>query len=120
MNLSINLADWKKQAHSVIGSQPQLPDVLYCVAGGTPNECGYLIDLEPEVFERVMNNNYYSSLYPAQATLKMWTEDDKNAQVPPSPKRRQIIFVNSVASLAPIPGYLAYSGSSTLLKEVLS
>ncbi|KAI4865899.1 hypothetical protein F4820DRAFT_418481 [Hypoxylon rubiginosum] len=96
-------------AHSILDSQPQLPDVLYCVAGGTPTECGFLVDLEPQVFERCMTNNYYSSLYPAQAVLKRWIQDDANAEIPPSPKLRKIIFVNSSASLVPVPGYLAYS-----------
>jgi 3-dehydrosphinganine reductase len=82
------------------------------VAGGTPNECGFLIDLKPEVFERCMNYNYYTSVYPAQAMLKMWTQDDKDAKVPPSPRHRQIIFVNSSAALVPVPGYVAYSGTS--------
>jgi 3-dehydrosphinganine reductase len=83
---------------------------VYCVAGGTPSECGFLIDLQPEVFERCMNNNYYSSLYPAQAALKLWTQDDEDAAVPPSPKLRKLVFVNSSASLVPAPGYMAYSG----------
>lgn len=59
-----------------------------------------------------MNNNYYSSVYPAQAVLQMWTQDDKDAKVPPSPRLRQIIFVNSSAALVPVPGYVAYSGKS--------
>jgi 3-dehydrosphinganine reductase len=101
----------RNQAHSVLSSQPTLPDILYCVAGGTPNECGYLLDLEPEVFERAMNNNYYSSLYPTQAVLKLWTDDDKDAAVPSVPKLRKIVYVNSSASLVPAPGYLAYSGT---------
>ena len=89
-----------------------MPDVFYCVAGGTPKECGFLIDLEPDVFERCMNNNYYSSLYPAQAVLKLWVKDDKTASVPPVPKVRRILFVNSSAALIPVPGYVAYSGKN--------
>lgn len=57
-----------------------------------------------------MNNNYYSSLYPAQAALKLWTQDDKDASMPSRPKLRKIVFVNSSASLVPAPGYLAYTG----------
>ncbi|KAI1390362.1 uncharacterized protein F4822DRAFT_233968 [Hypoxylon trugodes] len=98
-------------AHSSIATQPSLPDILYCVAGGTPNECGFLLDLTPEVFERCMTNNYYSSVYPAQAVLKQWVEDDSVSMIPKSPKIRKIIFVNSSASLVPAPGYLAYSAA---------
>ncbi|KAI6093203.1 hypothetical protein F4821DRAFT_253181 [Hypoxylon rubiginosum] len=94
-----------------IASSPQLPDVLCCVAGGTPAECGFLVDLEPEIFKRCMTNNYYSSLYPAQAVLKRWIQDDANAEIPPSPKLRKIIFVNSSVSLVLAPGYLAYSST---------
>ncbi|RYP61587.1 hypothetical protein DL770_009764 [Monosporascus sp. CRB-9-2] len=98
-------------AHSLLASQSQMPDILYCVAGGTPTECGFLVDLEPETFERCMVNNYYSSVYPAQAVLRRWVEDDANAEIPPCPRTRKIIFVNSSASLIPTPGYLAYSAA---------
>ena len=57
-----------------------------------------------------MNNNYYSSLYPSQAILQSWIQDDEDAPVPKTPRLRQIILVNSSASLCPIPGYLAYNG----------
>jgi 3-dehydrosphinganine reductase len=99
------------QAHSTLAAQQQLPDTLYCVAGGTANELGFLIDLEPEDFERCTNNNYYASVYPAQAVLRAWIHDDENAAVPKVPKSRKIVFVNSSASLTPIPGYVAYSGT---------
>ncbi|KAF2445300.1 short chain dehydrogenase [Karstenula rhodostoma CBS 690.94] len=100
-------------AHSTLAAQRELPDTLYCVAGGTANELGYLMDLEPDQIERCMNNNYYSSLYPAQAVLRAWVQDDKSAGVPKSPKARSIVFVNSTASLTPIPGYLAYSAGKS-------
>ena len=87
--------------------------MLYCVAGGTAHELGFLVDVEPEQFETCMNNNYYTSLYPARSTLKAWIEDDKNSkETPPKPKLRKIVFVNSSASLVPTPGYAAYSGKS--------
>lgn len=98
-----------QSARTAITTQPRLPDILYCVAGGTPNELGYLIDLEPETFERCMTNNYYSSLFPAQTVLKLWTQDDEDAKASTMPRLRKIIFVNSSASLVPVPGYLAYS-----------
>ncbi|KAH8648722.1 short chain dehydrogenase [Tricladium varicosporioides] len=102
-----------KTAYTILNSQPRSADILYCVAGGTPNECGFLVDLEPEVMERCMNNNYYSSVYPAQAMMNIWIGEDKESPVPPVPKLRRIIFVNSSATLAPIPGYLAYSAAKS-------
>ncbi|RYO76146.1 hypothetical protein DL766_003881 [Monosporascus sp. MC13-8B] len=76
-----------------------MPDILCCVAGGTSTELGFLLDLEPQVFERCMNNNYYSSVYPAQTVLKRWAKDDENAETPPSPRLRKILFLNSSPSL---------------------
>jgi 3-dehydrosphinganine reductase len=99
------------QAKSTLAAQQQLPDTLYCVAGGTANELGFLIDLAPEEIERCMNNNYYTSVYPAQAVIRAWVHDDQNAAEPAVPKQRKIVFVNSSASLTPIPGYVAYSGT---------
>lgn len=64
-----------------------------------------------------MNNNYYSSLYPARAVLTSWIEDDKAAkETPAKPTLRKIVFVNSTASLVPLPGYLAYSGKSKMVE----
>ncbi|KAL7629712.1 hypothetical protein AAE478_001235 [Parahypoxylon ruwenzoriense] len=96
-----------------MGNAANMPDILYCVAGGTPSECGFLVDLKPEIFERCMVNNFYSSVYPAQAVLKRWVEDDdaNDAEIRPRPRTRKIIFVNSSASLIPTPGYLAYSAA---------
>lgn len=87
-----------------------MPDILYCVVDGTSLECGFLIDLEPEVFEWCMSNNFYSSLYPAQAVLRMWSRDDVDAELPPAPKPKKIVVFNSSAALIPAPGYVAYSG----------
>jgi len=68
-----------------------------------------MLDVEPEVFMRCMNNNSYSSLLPAQSILKSCVEDDKTVSQPPTPQYRRIIFVNSSASLIPLPGYTAYN-----------
>ena len=82
------------------------------MAGGTAQELGFLIDLEPEQFVTCMNNNYYSSLYPTQAVLKAWVNDDQTSEgIPSKPKLRKIVYVNSSASLVPSPGYLAYNGT---------
>ncbi|KAJ4305133.1 hypothetical protein N0V90_000663 [Kalmusia sp. IMI 367209] len=99
------------EVQKALTSQPLLPDVLYCMAGGTAYELGYMIDLEAEQFERCMNNNYYSSLYPARHVLSSWVEDDKKAAVPKTPKQRSIVFCNSSASFMPIPGYIAYNAA---------
>ncbi|KAF2004267.1 short chain dehydrogenase [Amniculicola lignicola CBS 123094] len=97
--------------YEVLSAQPRLPDTLYCVAGGTSTELGFLVDLEPQTFERCMNKNFYSSLYPSQSVLRSWINDDKDAATTAEPRLRKIIFVNSSASLVPIPGYIAYSAA---------
>lgn len=61
-----------------------------------------------------MTSNYYSSLYPTQAVLKWWIEDDAKRNIPKIPTRRKIVFVNSTAPLIPLPGYMAYSGTMAL------
>ncbi|ORX93123.1 hypothetical protein BCR34DRAFT_500123, partial [Clohesyomyces aquaticus] len=81
--------------------QPRIPDILYCVAGSTAHELGFLADIEPELLQRCMNDNYYSHAYPGQCVLQTLVH------------RRKIVFVNGLASLTPIPGYIADSGRST-------
>lgn len=111
--VSADMSD-PKAARIALESQPQVPDSLFCFAGGTSTELGFLVDLEPEVLERCMNKNYYSSLYPSQVVLQRWIKDDENTDdIPKTPKQRKIVFVNSSASLVPVPGYLAYNGECT-------
>ena len=98
------------QAHSLIAAQPVIPDSIWCVAGGAAEDCGFLLDLNPQTFERSMTSNYYSSLYPAQAVFKRWVEDDAAANTSSVPTVRKLVFVNSTASLIALPGYVAYSG----------
>ncbi|KAK3984265.1 hypothetical protein QBC44DRAFT_337297 [Cladorrhinum sp. PSN332] len=94
----------------------RLPDTLILVAGGTPDDLGFLADnLGPQNFENCMKNNYYSSVYPSQTVLKQWIADDASASSSSGdtkkPKTRKLVFVNSSASLIPTPGYLPYSAA---------
>ncbi|KAJ5675617.1 hypothetical protein N7462_008514 [Penicillium macrosclerotiorum] len=103
-------------------AQPRLPDILYCVAGGTTNELGFLVDLSPDTISRCMTNNYLTSAYPAQAILKLWTEDDKSFQ-PPSgrksrPKTRQLVFVSSAAAFIALPGYTVYTPAKCAVRAL--
>lgn len=87
--------------------------MLYCVAGGTANELGFLADISPDKVSRCMNNNYLTSAFPVQAALKLWIADDRNFQEVPglkqSPKTRSIVFVSSAAAFIGLPGYTAYA-----------
>ncbi|KAF5575850.1 short chain dehydrogenase [Fusarium pseudocircinatum] len=112
---SLDLTDPEK-IQSTFASQPRLPDILYCLAGGTTNELGFLVDLDPSDVQRCMTNNYLTSAYPAQAILKLWVQDDKqkepNSNVKGSVKRRKLVFISSAAAFVAFPGYIAYTHSS--------
>ncbi|KAF4997925.1 hypothetical protein FGRMN_3516 [Fusarium graminum] len=107
---------------SAFTSQPRLPDILYCVAGGTTNELGFLVDLDPEDVQRCMANNYLTSAYPAQAMLKLWIEDDKRSKSSTNrrygPRRRQLVFVSSAAALVAFPGYIAYTPAKCAVRAL--
>jgi 3-dehydrosphinganine reductase len=118
--VSLDLAN-PSEVETVFGSQPRTPDILYLVAGGTPNECGFFTDIDAQSLESCMNLNYYTAAYPAQTLLKMWVEDDKRVQSArtSSPTRlRQIVFINSAAALLPLPGYAAYSPTKAAVRSL--
>ncbi|CAF9925818.1 MAG: hypothetical protein ALECFALPRED_003225 [Alectoria fallacina] len=96
-------------------SQARIPDVLYCVAGGTSTEIGFMTDIDAGKLESCMRNNYFTAAYAAQSMLKIWTEDDKNAERL-SPRLRQIAFINSAAAFLGLPGYAAYTSSKCAVR----
>ena len=102
------MADQREQLDAVFRSQARLPDVLYCVAGGTSGEIGFFTDIDVGKLESCMRNNYFTAAYAAQSILKIWTEDDKKAE-PSGPRLRQIVFINSAAAFLGMPGYAAYT-----------
>ena len=101
------LAD-REQLHAVFRSQNRLPDILYCVAGGTSTEIGFITDIDAGKLESCVRNNYLTAAYAAQSMLKIWTEDDRMVEVS-SPRLRQIAFINSAAAFLGLPGYSAYT-----------
>ncbi|KIL92307.1 short chain dehydrogenase reductase family [Fusarium avenaceum] len=118
---SLDLTDPSK-IQSAFTAQPRLPDILYCVAGGTTNELGFLVDIEPADVQRCMTNNYLTSAYPAQAMLKLWIEDDKRSKPVTrqknSSRRRQLVFVSSAAALVAFPGYVAYTPAKCAVRAL--
>lgn len=107
------VADWlttlREQLDAVFRSQARLPDILYCVAGGTSTEIGFFTDIDAGKLESCMRNNYFTAAYAAQSILKMWTEGGQRTEIS-SPKLRQIVFINSAAAFLGMPGYAAYTG----------
>ncbi|KAJ3541223.1 hypothetical protein NM208_g4708 [Fusarium decemcellulare] len=118
---SLDLTD-PSELQSTFESQPSLPDVLYCVAGGSTNELGFLVDLDPAAVQRCMTNNYLTSAYSAQAMLKLWIENDKELQQNASrksiPKHRKIVFVSSAAAFVALPGYVAYTPAKCAVRAL--
>ncbi|KAJ4356510.1 uncharacterized protein N0V89_004544 [Didymosphaeria variabile] len=119
--VSLDLRDPAAVA-SVFASQPQIPDTLICAAGCNV-ELGFLADLNAKDLETCMESNYFTAAYAAQALLKIWINDDKNKEsVPKSPnepaRHRQIIFINSAAAFAAVPGYIAYNPARAALRAL--
>ncbi|KAF4450884.1 short chain dehydrogenase reductase family oxidoreductase [Fusarium albosuccineum] len=118
---SLDLTD-PSELRSTFESQPSLPDVLYCVAGGSTNELGFLVDLDPAAMQRCMTNNYLTSAYSAQSMLKLWTENDKKLQQNSTrntiPKHRKIVFVSSAAAFVALPGYVAYTPAKCAVRAL--
>ncbi|KAL9119243.1 MAG: hypothetical protein Q9187_004203 [Circinaria calcarea] len=96
------------QLDTIFRSQARLPDILYCVAGGTSTEIGFIKDIDAADLESCMRKNYFTAAYSAQSILKIWTEDDQKTTTPSS-RLRQIVFINSAAAFVGIPGYVAYT-----------
>ncbi|RYP06860.1 hypothetical protein DL764_002908 [Monosporascus ibericus] len=112
--VSVNLAD-AEEVDSVFRAQPRLPDMLFCCAGGTPGQVGFINDLTPVQLETCMQNNYLTAAFSAQMMLKIWTEDDKTAKGT-TPLTRHIVFINSVAAFCTVPGMGAYSAPKSAVR----
>ncbi|RYP27316.1 hypothetical protein DL767_007740 [Monosporascus sp. MG133] len=112
--VSVNLAN-ASEVDSVFRAQPRLPHMLFCCAGGTPGQVGFINDLAPAQLETCMQNNYLTAAFCAQIMLKIWTEDDKTAKGT-TPLTRHIVFINSVAAFCTVPGMGAYSAPKSAVR----
>jgi 3-dehydrosphinganine reductase len=91
-------------------AQPQIPDALYCAAGGNHAENGFLVDVNDDQIDRCMKNNFYATVYPTKVLVDIWVADDKqNAQGHSKHRHRQIIIVSSAAAFLGLPGSIAYT-----------
>lgn len=94
---------------SVFRSEPHLPDYLFCCAGGTPSQTGFIKDISPEQLETCMSNNYLTAAFSSQIMLKLWAEEQE-MEKSSTKSSRHIVFINSVAAFCTVPGMGAYSG----------
>jgi 3-dehydrosphinganine reductase len=90
-------------------SQPYLPDVIYCAAGGCQTQCGFLIDIDANNLDSCMKNNYYMAAYASQIVLKLWKEHDIMKEGNAVFTHRRIVFINSAGAFVGLPGYTAYT-----------
>jgi len=114
--IAIDMADASK-VDQTFRAQHRIADILYCTAGGNHAENGFLVDITAQQLDSCMKNNYYSSVYAAKSMLDIWTEDDRIADPPgPSPRLRQIIFINSAATFLGFPGSIAYTPAKSAVR----
>ncbi|KAI1126029.1 putative short chain dehydrogenase/ reductase [Nemania abortiva] len=101
-------------------AQPQVPDILYCAAGGNHAENGFLVDITSSQIESCMKNNYYATAYAIKTVVDIWTEDDRRASNTPglSPKLRQVVIVSSAAAFVSLPGSIAYTPAKVAVRAL--
>ncbi|KAF2654561.1 short chain dehydrogenase [Lophiostoma macrostomum CBS 122681] len=100
-------------------SQPQMADALYCVAGGTVNELGFLADIDASNLEGCMRNNYFTAAHSAMSMWKAWIDDDKNKDRKVGARQlRQVVFINSAGAFVGLPGYITYAPSKCAVRAL--
>lgn len=101
-----------EQVDTMMKIQTRLPDIFYCVAGGTATLCGFMTDITAADLDTCMKNDCYTSAYMSQWVLKAWTQDDGAATEGARPKPRQIVFISSMAAFIGLSGYTSYTRKS--------
>ncbi|KAI9151265.1 putative short chain dehydrogenase/ reductase [Paramyrothecium foliicola] len=121
----LSLGEW--QVDRVFAGQDPIPDMLYCVAGGSHAENGFLVDIRPSDLESCMANNYFTAAYAAKSMLDVWIKDDrKESDASPgvfprekvTRKHRQIVFISSAATFVCLPGSVAYSPAKCAVRAL--
>lgn len=93
---------------------PDLPSILFCVAGGAADEMGFLVDLTAAQLSNCFTKNYFSAAFITQSLMRRWIKDPVSSR--PSP--RHIILTGSTAALVSLPGYAAYTPTKTALRAL--
>lgn len=95
------------------------PDVVWANAGGAHP---YLfIDTDLETQRAQMDLNYWAAAYLAHATLKLWLRpnaEKQDAAAAKAAKPRHLIMTGSVASFAPLTGYVPYTGAKAAMRSM--
>lgn len=85
-------------------------DILFCVAGGSTTQMGFLADISPEALISCLEINYYAAIFIAQQVMKRWVQN------PASACTRHIVFISSTAAFVSIPGYIAYTPTKVAVR----
>lgn len=95
------------------------PDIVWANAGAAHP---YLfIDTPLETQHAQMDLNYWAAAYLAQATLKLWLQPNsgkQDAAAAKAAKPRHFIMTGSVASFAPLAGYVPYASGKAALRSM--
>ncbi|KAK3374795.1 hypothetical protein B0H63DRAFT_480894 [Podospora didyma] len=103
------------------------PDIVWCCAGATHPTL--FIDTPVDQFRAIMDANYFTAVYMAQAALQAWlrppltpssskTGGTTAVQIAPPPLPRHLIFTASFLSFYSITGYSPYSPSKAALRSL--
>ncbi|KAI1813951.1 NAD(P)-binding protein [Poronia punctata] len=90
------------------------PDIVWCCAGSSHPTL--FIETPVEEFPRQMDNNYFTSLYMAHATLTCWLKNRQEEQK--SAPARHLIFTASFLSFFSFTGYSPYSPTKSALRAL--
>lgn len=95
------------------------PDVVWANAGSAHP---YLfVDTDLETQHAQMDINYWAAVYLAQATLKSWLRpnpEKQDASAAKATKPRHFIMTGSVASFAPLAGYVPYTSPKAAMRSM--
>jgi 3-dehydrosphinganine reductase len=103
----LHIADYH-QVNRAMSAYSAVPDILFCVAGGS--NPGFLADITPEGLSSCLESNYYSAIFITRWCLQNWIKK------PQHDITRHIVFVSSTAAFVGIPGYIAYTPSKTTVR----
>ncbi|KAI9923754.1 hypothetical protein ASPWEDRAFT_164019 [Aspergillus wentii DTO 134E9] len=85
--------------------------MLFCTAGGTSSQLGFLADISATDLKACMEINYYSAAFITQSCLRRWLRS-------PSESPRTIVLTSSAAAFVGLPGYDAYAPAKAAVRAL--
>ncbi|KAF4949056.1 hypothetical protein FGADI_9165 [Fusarium gaditjirri] len=110
--ISVNLSD-HAALRNAMSEHNVTPDMLICSVGGTtPDQIGFLADLEPEALTACFSCNYHASLFITQWCVQRWVQDQDPSRT------RRLVYIASGAAFVALPGYTAYTPAKTAVRAL--